>query len=125
MWWRLAFPLLFFLGPRFIPRLARNLYLVWKLSFDRRVPLLLRLMVPASAISLVVLARIPIVGWIAFLLVLGLAMWALVSFAPRHVVQEHAPWRARTEAGQNPVEKDPSQVVEGSYQLIDEEESNQ
>ena len=130
MWWRLAFPLLFFLAPRLIPRLARNVYLVWKLTLDSRVPLLLKLLVPMALIYFVVpVGLIPDllpfgVGLIEDVLLLLLAVWMLLHFAPQDVVAEYAPWRTRTRAGQNPVEKDPSRVVEGSYQLIDEEESN-
>ena len=63
MWWRLAFPLVLMFAPRVIPRVARTVRLVWKLIFDSRVPLLLRLLVPGSLVYfLTPFARLPYVG---------------------------------------------------------------
>ena len=127
MLWRLAFPLLFFLAPRFIPKLARNIYLVWKLTLDPRVPLPLKLIVPAALIYFVVpFGIIPDflpfgIGYIEDVLLLLLAVWILFSFAPQHVVAEHAPWKTRTGSTQSSAEKDPSKVVEGSFHVVDED----
>lgn len=128
MWWRLALPLLWILVPRFIPGVARTTYLVWKLTFDSRVPLLLRLLIPASLVYFVVpFGLIPDllpfgIGLIEDVILLLLAVWALVSFAPQHVIEEHAPWKARTGSAQSPSEKDPAKVVEGSFHVVDEED---
>ena len=127
MLWRLALPLIFMLAPRFIPKLGRNIYLVWKLTFDRRVPLLLRLLVPVALVYFVVpIGIIPDflpfgIGYIEDVLLLLLAVWALFSFAPRHVVAELAPWKAQTVPTKSDAEKDPSKVVEGSYHVVDED----
>ena len=122
MWWRLAFPLLFFFGPRLIPRMTRVAYLVWKLSFDSRVPLLLRLLVPATlAYFATPFSRIPYVGLAGYIPVLSLAIFILLNLAPPQVVESYAPWRARRRTT-HPSEKDPSKVVEGSSRLVDEEE---
>mgnify|MGYP001189215045 CR=1 FL=1 len=127
MLWRLALPLIFMLAPRLIPRLGRNIYLVWRLTFDPRVPLLLRLIVPASLVYFVVpIGIIPDllpfgIGLIEDVLLLVLAVWILFSFAPQHVVAEHAPWKVQTGSTNSAAEKDPSKVVEGNYHVVDED----
>ena len=123
MWWRLAFPLVFSLAPRLIPRLARRVYLAWKLTSDRRVPLLLKLLVPATLIYLFTpFFRVPYAGPVGFILLLASAIWALVKFAPREVVESYAPWMARDGAARE-ARQDSSRVVEGNYHLVDEEET--
>jgi len=119
---RFAFPLLFWmLVPRLVPRLARTAYLVWKLHFDTRVPMLLKMVIPASLVYfLTPVARIPVLGIVGYLAALSLAVYLLINLAPRHVVEGYAPWRVR---GRGPGgEKDPSRVVEGRYRVVDEEE---
>ena len=124
MWFRLAFPLIFMFAPRLIPRLVRTAYLVWKLTFDHRVPLLLKLLVPASLIYLVTpFSRLPYgVGLVGFLMLLSLAVFILINFAPRNVVESYAPWRARSTTGSSSRREDPSKVVEGSYHLMDDQD---
>ena len=124
MWWRVAFPLVFILGPRLIPPVARRVYLVWKLTFDSRVPLLLRLLVPASMVISLPILRVPLAGPVGYVLVLLVAVWALFNLAPRHVVESYAPWRARGRTEERS-KKDSSQVVEGRYHLVDDEEPTQ
>ena len=124
MWWRLAFPLIFTLAPRLIPRLARRVYLAWKLTFDRRVPLLLKLLAPATLIYIFTpFSRVPYAGPAGFIFLLSLAIWALVKFAPRDVVESYAPWMARERTASDR-KQDSSRVVEGKYHMVDEEESN-
>ena len=122
MWWRLAFPLVFMFGPRVIPRVVRTLYVVWKLIFDRRVPLLLRLLVPATLIYFATLGlRLPpVLSLGGYILVLSVAVWALLNLAPHEVVEGYAPWRAkaRTERRSGGT----SRVVEGSARVVDEDE---
>ena len=50
MIWRLAYPFLLLFGPVILPRLVRTVYAVWKLSMDKRVNFLLRLLIPATLI---------------------------------------------------------------------------
>jgi hypothetical protein len=121
MWWRLGLPLALIFGRKLIPRIVGTLYLVWKLSTDPRVPLLLKLLTPGSLIYLLTpLFRIPFLGPVGFLVVLLLAMWALITLAPQHVVEYYAPWRARGEPKRR--EEQRSRVVEGSYHVVDDEE---
>ena len=92
MWFRFAFPLLMILAPRLIPRFVKTGYVVWKLLFDSRVPLLLRLLVPASLIYFVhPISRLPYLGPIGFLVLLFLASFILLNLAPRDVVEGYAP----------------------------------
>lgn len=120
--WRFAFRILFWMVvPRLVPRLARTAYLVWKLHFDRRVHLLLKLLIPASLVYfLTPIARVPVLGIAGYLAVLSLAVYLVINLAPRYVVEVYAPWRAR--GGGPGGEKDPSRVVEGRYRVVDEEE---
>ena len=122
MIWRLAFPLILLFAPRLIPRLVRTVYLTWKLLFDNRVPLLLKLLLPASLIYFVTpIARLPYVGPVGYLIILWLAVSIFINLAPRRVVEEYAPWRSKGDAAQR-TSKDSARVVEGSYRLKDDEE---
>jgi hypothetical protein len=122
MWWRLAFPLMMLLGPRLIPWAVRNLYLVWKLLTDGRVPWLAKLVLPAPLLYLVTpMVRIPFVGVVGFVVLVLLAMRIFVALAPRHVVDFHAPWRSRGEPPKPP--KEPANVVEGTYRVVDEDDA--
>ena len=120
---RLAFFLAMSLGPRIIPRVVRTAYLVWKLSFDRRVPLLLRLLTPATLIYFVhPLSRIPIAGLIGYLVILGLAVLLLLNLAPKHVVESYAPWRVKPHPpGEG--NRSSANVVEGTGHVLDEDEA--
>ncbi len=48
--YRLAFPILMMLVPRFLPQIIKHVVLVWRLIFDKRVNLLLRSLVPLAVI---------------------------------------------------------------------------
>ena len=120
---RFAFPLIMILAPRMIPRFVRTGYVVLKLLFDSRVPLLLRLLVPASLLYFVhPISRLPYLGPIGFLALLFLASFILLNLAPRDVVEGYAPWRARDRT-ETRTKGDSSRVVEGRYHLVDEEET--
>ncbi len=119
---RLGFSILMMLIPRFLPRIFRYARLVWRLTFDRRVNLVLRALVPLSllyAISPIDLARdsFPL-GKFDDVIIVGLAVLLLIKLAPRHVVDEHL---GRQPKSNRPEDKDPSQVVDGSSRFIDEE----
>lgn len=120
MWLRLLQQFLFILAPRFIPRLVRTAYVVWKLMLDSRVPLFLKLLLPATLLVFP-FARVPLLGLAGFVLLLSLAVFLLLNLSPRHVVEGYAPWRTRERTADHR-EQDPSRVVEGNYSLVDEEE---
>ena len=122
---RLAVPLLFFLLPRLIPGVFRFLRLVWKLIFDKRVPMVLRLLVPLALLyGLPGIPNIlkdtlhPVLGRFDDLIVLGFAMLLLTKLAPKHVVDEHLGIQP---ANPRPQEEDPAKVVEGSAQIVEED----
>ena len=120
---RLAIPLLYMFGPRFLPPILRFLRLVWRLTFDKRVSIFLRMLVPLAILYVIspydfLNDRLPIVGRFDDLIIMGLATLLLTKLAPRHVVDEltgSAPKRDR------PEDKDPSKVVDGSARIIDDE----
>jgi hypothetical protein len=125
MWMRLILvPIILYLVPRILPRVLRTGYLVWKLAFDRRVSLFLKLMLPATLIYfLTPIFRIPMAGPLGYLVVLLFAVWLFINLSPQNVVAEYAPWRAKdgptgNDHGQGP-SGDPSKVVDGSYRVVD------
>ena len=123
MWARVAIPLLLMLAPRFLPRILRFARLVWRLSFDKRVPIGLRLLLPLAIIYVIspidlVKDTVPILGRFDDLIVVALALLLLVKLAPREVVDEH---NGIIPPSDRPEDKDPSNVVDGAGRIIDEE----
>ena len=123
MWFRLAMPMLFMLGPRILPHLIRLLRLVWRLTLDRRVPIILRALVPLAIVYFVVPAgliydRLPLVGYLDDVIVLGLAVVLLTKLAPQRVIDEHL---GKPSVSDRPEDKDPEKVVDGSSHLIDDD----
>lgn len=122
MWHRLAFPLIFFLAPRLLPKVIQNAKLVWRLTWDKRVPIVLRALLPSAilyAISPFDLIRdsIPIIGRFDDLIVLGFALLFLLKLSPQHVIDEHS---GKPRVSNRPEDKDPSKVVDGTSELIDD-----
>ncbi len=123
MFMRLAVPLLLFFAPRFLPHILRFARLVWRLSFDRRVPLLLRMLLPAAILYAVspfdlVPDRVPILGRFDDLIFLTFALLLLVKLSPKEVVDEH---NGVAPSSNRPEEKDPNKVVDGTGRVIDDE----
>ncbi len=128
--WRLIIQILLMLSPLVLPRMLRTAYLVWRLTFDSRVPLLLKLLVPAALVYFVVPVSIvpdvlPFgVGLIEDVLLLFLAVWVLIRFAPAHVVADYAPWRAPSKSSKGSPKGGSSKVVDSTYRIVDEGEGN-
>ena len=123
MFHRLAFPLLYFLAPRLLPKAMKFARLVWRLTFDKRVSIFLRALVPIALLYVIspydiLRDRIPIVGRFDDLIILGLALLFLTKMAPPNVVDEHMD---RVPESNRPEDKDPEKVVDGSSRLIDDE----
>ncbi len=123
MFHRLAFPLIFFLVPRVLPKVIRFGRLVWRLTFDKRVSIFLRALVPLAVLYIIspfdlISDRIPIIGRFDDLLILGLALLFLTKLAPPHIVDEHM---GRSTPSERPEDNDPAKVVDGSSRLIDDE----
>ena len=117
---RLAFPLLFFLAPRILPRIIRYLRLVWRLMRDKRVPIVLRALVPLAIVYVLspldlIRDRVPVIGRFDDLIVLALALLFLIKLSPQHVVDEHL----GKPPGPRPEDKDPSKVVDGSSRIVE------
>ena len=123
MFMRIAVPLLFFLGPRLLPHIMRFARLVWRLTFDKRVPLFLRLLLPVAilyAISPIDLVKdtVPILGRFDDLIFLAMALLLLVKLSPKEVVDEH---NGVIPPSDRPEDKDPDKVVDGTGRIIDED----
>ena len=121
--YRLAFPVLMMLIPRVLPHVLRYIRLVWRLTFDRRVNLVLRALVPLSLLYVIspfdlVKDSVPFLGRFDDLIIVGLAILLLIKLAPRHIVDEHL---GRQPKSNRPEDQDASQVVDGSARFIDEE----
>jgi len=123
MFTRIAIPLLLFLAPRFLPQIIRFARLVWRLSVDKRVPLVLRLLLPLAIIYAVspfdlVPDRVPILGRFDDLIFIAFALLLLVKLSPKEVVDEH---NGVTPRSNRPEDKDPDKVVDGSGRVVDDE----
>ena len=65
--------------------------LVWRLTFDRRVNIILRALVPLALVYVVfpfdlIRDTIPLIGRVDDIIILGLAVLFLIKLAPPHVV---------------------------------------
>ena len=117
---RLAFPLLMMLLPRFLPRILKYALAVWRLTFDPRVNIVLRALVPAALLYVLlptdlVKDRIPIIGRFDDIIVFGVALLFLFKLSPQHVVDQHLGNPPRDHAGD-----DPDNVVDGQSRPVDD-----
>ena len=101
--------------------------LVIRLMMDRRVPLRLKLILPAALVYLIwphdaVHDMIPIFGRIDDVLVIILSLAFFLGTAPREVVMEHlrGPQSGDTQSGS--ANKKRGSVIDGEYQVLDEDE---
>ena len=124
MFHRLAFPLLYFLAPRLLPKIFKFGRLVWRLTFDKRVSIFLRALVPLALLYIIspidlIRDRLPYgIGRFDDLFVMGLALLFLTKLAPPEIVKEHTDGIPSSD---RPEDKDPAKVVDGSSRLIDDE----
>ena len=120
--YRIAFPILMMLVPRFLPQIIKHVVLVWRLIFDKRVNIILRSLVPLAVLYAIVPTdlvkdNVPIIGRLDDLIIFGLALLFLIKLSPRHIVDEHL----GVQHGPNrPEDQDPKNVVDGSSRLIDD-----
>ena len=120
--YRLLMPLVFMFGPRILPPVIRFVRLIWRLIRDKRVPIVLRALVPLAIVYAIspldlIRDRLPVVGRFDDLIVLVLAVLILIKFSPQRVVDEHL---GKPVSSNRPEDKDPSKVVDGSSRLIDD-----
>lgn len=123
MFHRLMFPLLYFLAPRMLPKLMKFAVLVWRLTFDKRVSIFLRILVPLAIVYVIspvdlIRDRVPIIGRFDDLIVVGLALLFLTKLASPAIVDEHMGVEPKSD---RPEDKDPESVVDGKSRLIDDE----
>ena len=123
MLFKIAMPLLMMFGPRLLPSLIKYVLLVWRMTFDRRVSLILRSLVPMSILYFLspwdlFSDRFGPISKIDDLLVFALALLLLIKLSPRHVVNEHL---GITPLEDRPQERDPDKVVDGASRPVDEE----
>ena len=121
---RLFTPILLMLGPRLLPPIIRTLRLIWRLTFDKRGPIVLRALVPLAVVYFISPVDL-LPDWRPFgigrfddLIILGLAVLLLTRLAPQHVIDEHL---GKPRVSDRPEDKDPEKVVDGSSRLIDDE----
>ncbi len=101
------------------------LRLVTKLMLDRRVPLRLKVLIPAALVYLIspidpLPDIVPILGHVDDLIVMIVALAIFLAMAPRQVVLEH--FRGR---GGEPVDEGArpprENVIEGEYHYVEDE----
>ena len=99
----------------------RNFRLAWRLLWDRRVPLLLKMFIPMSLSYLAMpldLIRdfIPVIGRFDDLIIVTLAMIIFIRLSPLQIVQEHreAIWGTRIAEG--------NKVTDAEYTVLNNEE---
>ena len=103
--------------------------LVFRLMLDRRVPLRLKLILPAALVYLAVPVDllpdiIPVAGRIDDLFVIIGALVIFLGLAPREVVAEHARGGGQGAGGEQAAKPD-EKVIEGEYRLVDEDENEE
>ena len=123
MFMRIAIPLLLFFAPRFMPHILRFARLVWRLTLDKRVPLLLRLLLPMAILYAVspfdlIKDSVPVLGRFDDLIFIAMALLLLVKLSPKEVVDEH---NGVIPPSDRPEDKDPDKVVDGTGRVIDDE----
>ena len=120
---RLLVNLFMLLLPRFLPAILRYALLVWRLTFDRRVSIFLRALVPLALLYILspkdlIPDATPVLGRLDDLIILGLALLLLLKLAPPAVVDEHL---GRAPRSERPEDKDPAKVVDGKARFLDNE----
>jgi uncharacterized membrane protein YkvA (DUF1232 family) len=120
---RLAITLLWMWIPRILPSVLRYGRLVWRLTFDKRIHLMLRALVPLALLYVLspldlIKDTVPVFGHFDDLFIVVLAVLLLTKLAPRFVIDEHLGVRPNSNRFED---KDPSNVVDGTGRIIDEE----
>ena len=112
-----------------IPALVRVGPLVIQLMGDRRVPGILKLLVPAALIY--VLSPIDLipdimggVGWLDDLIAIATAVLIFLQFSPKPVVEGYRrQWWGFAKPQDKPQER-PKTTIEGRYEVLKDEEDN-
>ena len=126
---RLLFPLIMMLIPRLMPRLIPKAFLylrlAWKLTFDRRVNLLVRAIIPIALVYFLwpwrpfnlIPDQLAYLGKVDDVIVLGLSLLLLIKLSPKHIVDEH--WGTGPKTNR-PEDSNPSNVVDSTAKFTDD-----
>lgn len=103
--------------------IVKNFRLVWRLFWDQRVPLILKMAIPMSlgylALPFDLLKDfIPVVGRLEDFIVIAIASLIFVRLAPAQIVREHR------EAIWGPEFKEGDKVTEGEYRVINDDDGD-
>lgn len=101
--------------------------LVFRLMMDRRVPLRVKLILPAALVYLIspfdlVYDMVPILGRIDDVLVIVLSLAFFLGTAPREIVMEHLRGPRSGDTPSGPADKKRGSVIEGEYEVLDDDE---
>lgn len=118
---RFIWPLLMMFGPQLAPGIIKFVLALYRLHRDRRVNLLLKLLVPLALLYVIspidfVRDRIPWLGRFDDIIILALAVWLFWNLCPRAVVREHM----GEPPPPRPEDKDPDRVVDGEARPSDD-----
>ena len=96
--------------------------LVIRLMLDGRVPMRLKMILPAALLYLIspldlIRDMVPVLGRIDDVLVIAVALVFFLGMAPKHLVSEHASG-GRVDSGQDPQKN--GKIIDGSYRFIDD-----
>ena len=99
--------------------------LTYRLMLDGRVPLRLKLILPAALVYLIsridlIPDMVPVIGRIDDVIVILVSLAVFLAMAPRDVVLEHLGRKGgqgRTSESEQPKGK----VIDGSYRIVDDE----
>ena len=104
--------------------IVKNFRLVWRLFWDQRVPLMLKLAIPMSLGYLalpfdLVKDFIPVVGRIEDFIIIAIASLIFVRLSPPAIVREHR------EAIWGPGLREGDKVTEGEYRILNDDDGDQ
>jgi len=102
--------------------------LTYRLMLDGRVPLRLKLILPAALVYLIsridfIPDIVPVIGRIDDVVVILVSLAVFLAMAPRDVVLEHLQG-GRDRGSDSKSEKPDRNVIDGSYRIVDEEGSD-
>ena len=114
--------LLLLLNMTGVPRLT------YRLMLDGRVPLRLKLILPASLVYLIsridfIPDVVPIIGRIDDVVVILVSLAVFLAMAPRDVVLEHL-GRGKAQGRTSEPKSPEGKVIDGSYRIVDDEGSD-
>ena len=119
---RFLWPLLLMFGPQLAPRIIKFVRAVWRLHKDRRVNILLKLLVPLALVYAVwpwdfIRDHIPFgLGRYDDIIIFGLALFIFWKLCPPAVVREHM----GEPPPPRPEDRDPDSVVDGQARPTDD-----